>query len=137
MVMASAIACNGWARSDKVDDRNRRHVDHAQQDVVGEHPCGDQRAVALQDPHDVLDGLPLVHPDLVASRNRVTSELDHGKLGGMTGPRRCLLEDEGCASASERSPERLDWLPAELQHSSDLFRRQVGDLEQMPSHAST
>ena len=68
-----------------------------------EDPGRDHAVVAGQDPRHVLDGLPLADADLLApDGDRVAAEADDRHLGGVAGPVRRLLEDEGHAPAGER-----------------------------------
>ena len=90
----------------QVDDRDVGDGDHPLQHAVLEDPRGEDGVVALQDPRDVLDGLPGVEADLLAARvDRVPAELHDGHLRGVAGPRRRLLEDQRRAEALERATE--------------------------------
>ena len=93
--------------------------------------------VALEDAHDVLDGLAHVDPDLVAAGvHRVAAELDDGHLHRVAGAQRRLLEDQGDALAVQRPAELGRRDGGEVEDLAQLVGREVGDVEEVPGHQS-
>ena len=104
--------------------------------AVVEHPRGDHRVVALEDPHDVLGGLAGVDAHfLTAGVHGMTAELDDGDLGRVTRARRRLLEDQRHAAAVERSAEVRRIAAGEVEHGDHLVGREVGDVEQVAAES--
>ncbi len=103
---------------------------------MGEHPGGDDGVVALEDAHDVLEGLAHVDADLLATRvDRVAAELDDRHLHRLSGAGGRLLEDQHRRRV-RRAAGRARAVVAlgEVEDRPQLGRGEVGDVEQVARH---
>ena len=112
------------AVGEHVDDGHGGDGNHPLEQLVGEHPGGDDGVVALEDPHDVLERLAHVDADLLATRvDRVSTELDDGHLHRLAGAVGRLLEDQRRAEALERPAELVRRAGRQIEDGAQLRRR--------------